>query len=57
MQNKYSKQHLSKKPVGGSKLTLHYLLNGKTVCAADYRLTADERFIEIPFPVSRLLSA
>jgi hypothetical protein len=50
------KQAPRKKSGHGSRLDLHFLIGGKTVCAAEYRLTADSRFIEIPFPISRLLS-
>ena len=57
MHNQYNRKNRTRKKSGrGSRLTLHYILNGKTVCAADYRLSADARFIEIPLPVSRALS-
>jgi hypothetical protein len=55
MHGQYSKQTPRKKPGGGSRLTLHYILNGKTVCQADYRLSADARYLQIPLPVARLL--
>jgi hypothetical protein len=56
MQSNYSKQPLNKKPVSESKLTLHYLLNGKPICQADYQLSPDAQFIEIPIPVRALIA-
>ena len=40
-----------------SKLDIHFLIGGKTVCAAEYRLSPGTRFIELPLPIARLLSA
>jgi len=57
MKSLAQKQTPRKKSGHGSKLDLHFLIGGKTVCAAEYRLTADARFLEIPLPVSRLLNA
>jgi len=51
------KQTPRKKSGHPSGLTLHYILNGKVICSADYRLSVDARFIEIPITVSRLLAA
>ncbi len=39
------------------KLTLLFSINGRTLCQAEYRLAADTRFLEIPLPISRMLSA
>jgi len=36
------------------RLTLHYMLNGKPICQAEYQLQAGERYIEIPLPVRML---
>ena len=35
----------------GRTLILHYIVDSKTVCEAEHRLTADTRFIELPIPV------
>lgn len=39
-----------------SKLDIHFLIGGKTVCAAEYRLSADTRDVELPLPISRMLA-
>ena len=40
----------------GQKLTLIYSIDKHVVCQTEYRLTANTRFIEIPFLISRLLN-
>lgn len=58
MHQKYNaeKHSTRKKPRPGSQLTLLYSLNGKVICSADYRLSADARFLEIPLPITRRLA-
>lgn len=50
------KQTARKKSGGTSRLVLQFSMNGKTLCQAQYQLTPDTRFIEIPLPISRILS-
>ncbi len=38
------------------KLTLLFSINGRTLCQAQYRLAADTRSVELPFPVIQMLS-
>ena len=38
-------------PSSGQKFTVHYLADGKVLCQAEHRLSADTRFIELPLPV------
>jgi len=57
MHSHYNRKNVTrKKPRPGSRLTLLYLMNGKPVCQADYRLSADTRYVELPFPVARMLN-
>ena len=39
------------RPGTGQKLVAHYILNGRVVCAAEHRLTADVKFLELPIPI------
>jgi hypothetical protein len=58
MQTHYNRKNVTQKKSGhGSKLDLHFLIGGKTICAASYRIVGNTRYIELPLPVSRLLSA
>ena len=35
----------------GQRLIIHYIADGKVLCEAECRLTANTRFLEIPLPV------
>ncbi len=39
----------------GKKLVLHYIIDNKVVCEAEFRLPADALFLALPIPVRHRL--
>ena len=39
----------------GKRLTLHYIIDNKVLCEAEFHLPADARFVELPIPVRHRL--